>query len=319
MQRIIFVPQYPTKLRYQEWWYTEFPKQFKKHGFDVRVLGENYVIESKLTTGTSDMFSPIKQAIEFETYQINEYMNMELKEDDILFVSDISFPGFFCNVLYHKECSKMYAFCHATSLNILDYFNSVSYSKFPVESSHAFLFDTVFVGSKYHQNKLQAVDDKYWKNTMVTYLPFQPKDTKIGGVEKVFDIMSASRKSPQKVDIVLEELVEAHFSKISRPISQSWLNYFWNLNRSKILLITSYEDTFGYQIADAVTNNCIPIARRSLAYPELLPDRYLYSTPGELMTKIDSILNEREKWEVPKLICEDEMNNFYNIICREMK
>ena len=313
MQRIIFVPQYPTKLRYQEWWYTELPKQFKKHGFDVYVLGEDYVTESKLTTGSCDMFSPISQAIEFETYQINEYMNMELRKDDILFWSDLSFPGLFGHVLMHKRPSKMYAFCHATSLNNLDYFESVRACKFPIETSLAYMFDKVFIGSKYHQEKLG------WTNTMVTYLPFQPRDAVIGGVEKIFDIMSASRKSPQKVDIVLEELVEAHFSKISRPISQSWLNYFWNLNRAKILLITAYEDTFGYQIADAVTNHCIPIARRSLAYPELLPDRYLYSTPGELMTKIDSILNEREKWEIPKLLCEEGMNNFYDVICNVMK
>ena len=37
MQRIIFVPQYPTPMRYQEWWFTELPWKFREAGFDVHV------------------------------------------------------------------------------------------------------------------------------------------------------------------------------------------------------------------------------------------------------------------------------------------
>ncbi len=36
--RIIFVPQFPSDLRYQEWWFTEFPKQFRARGFEVVTL-----------------------------------------------------------------------------------------------------------------------------------------------------------------------------------------------------------------------------------------------------------------------------------------
>jgi len=46
---------------------------------------------------------------------------------------------------------------------------------------------------------------------------------------------------------------------------------------SKILLITAHEDTFGYQIVDAIINGCVPLARNDLAYPELLPKEYLYN------------------------------------------
>ena len=318
--RIIFVPQFPSEMRYQEWWFTEFPKQFKAHGFDVLTLGEDYANMIKHRRSELDMFSPINQAIEFETEQIREYMMLDIQDDDILFLADISFPGFFANVLYHKECPKMYAFCHATSMNKLDYFQSRSYSKFPVESSHSILFDTVFVGSEYHQKKLQSYDIRYWKNTMVTYLPFPPMEAKIKDVKKTIDIMSASRPSPQKVDSVLEDLVEAHFSKIKRPVSSTWFNYYWNLNSAKILLITAFEDTFGYQIVDAVMNNCIPLARRDLAYPELLDNQFLYSTTGELMSKIDRILYQNDPvFQEPKLLCQEQMNKFYDVICEEMR
>ena len=85
-----------------------------------------------------------------------------------------------------------------------------------------------------------------------------------------------------------------------------------------MLLITAVEDTFGYQIADAVTNHCIPIARNSLAYPELLPREYLYDTKEELVMILDQILNRERKLPVPKLLCTEQMNKFYDVICNEM-
>lgn len=316
--RIIFVPQYPSEMRYQAWWFTEFPKQFIDRGFEVLTLGEEYLNVAQRRRSTLDMFSPINQAIEFETEQIKEYMTLDIKEDDILFLADISFPGLFCNVLYHKECATSYAVCHATSMNRYDYFTSVRYSKFPVETSHASMFDTVFVGSMYHQHKLQTVfEDIYWQNTKVTYLPFQPPVIKIVNYEKTIDIMSASRPNPQKVDSELETWLEDKTNiKIERPISNTWSQYSYNLQKSKMLLITAFEDTFGYQIVDAITNGCIPIARNSLSYPELLPREYLYETQDELLSLVNKVLNS--ELPVPELLCKEQMNKFYDVICSEM-
>lgn len=315
--RIIFVPQFPTNMRYQEWWFSEFPKQFKKRGFEVLTLGEKHVDIIKRVSYDPSLFSPVTQAISFETKQIEEYMALDIKSTDILFVSDISFPGLFCNILFHKRCPSMYAFCHATSINYLDYFAGVAQYKFPIESEHASMFNKVFIGSKYHQLRLQ------WPNTMVTYLPFPSITTQLINIEKTIDIMSASRPSPQKVDSKLEENLEDFFKlKIQRPQSNTWEDYHLNLHKSKILLITAFEDTFGYQIVDAVMNNCIPLARRDLAYIELLPDEYLYSNEDELFHKIDYILNANVDWVpkvgVPKLLCEEQMNKFYDVICDEM-
>jgi len=312
--RIIFVPQFPSEMRYQEWWYTEFPKQFRDHGFEVLTLGEKYLDVIKHRRSTLDMFSPINQAIEFETEQVREYMLLDIRDDDILFLADLSFPGFFANVLYHKQCQRMYAFCHATSLNHGDYFEKVRHSKYPVETAHSELFNAVFVGSEYHEYKLN------WPNTKVTYLPFQPMGAKISGVEKTIDVMSASRRNPQKVDTELEAYIEEELGvKIQRPVSNTWGEYHWNLNKAKVLLITSFEDTFGYQIVDAVMNNCVPIARNSLAYPELLEREYLYDTNYELLGKLELLINMDKPLQVPELVCKEQMNKFYDVICEEMK
>jgi len=328
--RIIFVPQFPSKLRYQEWWYTEFPKQFKKRGFDVYVLGEKYIENTKKVSYKQEMFSPINQAIMLETVQINEYMQMQLRADDILFWADTSFPGLFGNVLFHKRPKKIYGFCHATSLNTGDYYEADRQYKYPIERATMSMFNKIFVGSHYHARKIKDV-----ANTMVTYLPFQPHDGTIETfVPKKHMFMSASRPSPQKVDMELEKRIEEIYNtKIYRPVSKSWKEYFANLRSSKYLLITSKEDTFGYQIVDAVTNNCIPIAPNRCAYPELLPSKYLYKeyVPElmdmgwdvaclfELTMMAFTELPDDEEPEVPRLLCERQMREFYDVICNEMK
>jgi hypothetical protein len=311
--RIIFAPQFPSEMRYSEWWYTEFPLQFRLRGYDVHVLGHKYALEVNNRRSNSDMFFPVTEAIKFESEQIKEYSELGLRHDDILFLADTSFPGLFANVLFHKRPKKLFAFCHATSLNHLDYFEKDRQYKFPIETSQAELFTKIFVGSEYHQRKLG------WFNTVVTYLPKYNLEYSFPTIVKKFEIMSASRPTPQKVDSELESFVERSFNlKIERPTSNTWYTYYQNLASAKILLITALEDTFGYQIVDAVTNNCIPLARRSFAYPELLPDNYLYSNKIELFDRIDNILNSGEEVPVPTLLCEKQMNNFFNVICEEM-
>jgi hypothetical protein len=164
MSRIIFVPQYPTPMRYQEWWFWRLPQEFRRAGFTVELLGKDAA--SYIEASSIGMFSPIDAAIDLETAQIKQYMGMKLRDDDILFMADLSFPGLFGNVLFHKRPKRCFAYCHATSLNKMDYFAKDRRAKFPTETSTASLMDVVFVGSNYHEDKLQ------WSNTLVTRLPY---------------------------------------------------------------------------------------------------------------------------------------------------
>ena len=61
MKRLIFVPQFPSKLRYQEFWYTEFPKQMEKYFDEVIVLGKSYIDNCIDVKSEKHMFSPIQQ------------------------------------------------------------------------------------------------------------------------------------------------------------------------------------------------------------------------------------------------------------------
>jgi hypothetical protein len=312
--RIIFVPQYPAKMRYQEWWFTQFPIEFEKKGYEVVTLGKNILSSLSSEAAQKEMFSPIKAAIDFELAQINEYISMDILDDDILFLADLSFPGFFSNVLYHKKPHKCYAFCHATSLNNLDYFEPVRFSKFPCETAHANLFRKIFLGSYYHMRKLST-----WRNTVVTYLPYPPELCKSDVIkEKKYKFCSASRPTEQKVDTFIEKAIEGTFNdKIVRMDHSSWDSYYSFLSSSKILLISAKEDTFGYQIIDAIINGCVPIAPNKLSYPEILPKEYLYDDYNSL-TKIISLVLTGELG-IPKVMCDNSMKNFYDELSYAMR
>ena len=158
MSRLIYVPQYPAKMRYQSWWYDLFKMKFLNEYDRVVVLGESHlnyqsIHQQDMRNYKPHLFSPIKDSIDFETAQMNDYMMLNIRDDDTLFLADISFPGLFCNVLYHKMCPKMFAFCHATSLNAYDYFQPVRQSKSKIELLHAKMFDGIFFGSYYSMIK----------------------------------------------------------------------------------------------------------------------------------------------------------------------
>jgi hypothetical protein len=312
VKRIIWVPQYPTPMRYQEWWFNEFKEQFEKAGLTVYTLGRKFLQQTKKhTRSAAAMFSPIEAAIEFETEQIKEYMNMDIRVDDILFVADISFPGFFSNVLHHKRPNKCFAYCHATSLNAYDYFEPVRDSKYGVETGQAKLYDEIFIGSHYHRRKLQ------WPKTNVVRLPFPPFE-KYSNLDqnKSILIASAARPTKQKVDLDIERNFHVVRREQVKGLPDTWEGYYTFLSMSKILLVTAHEETFGYQIVDAVMNNCVPLAPNRCSYPELLPGQYIYNDLEDLKHKIRLV--EAGKLTTPKLLCEKEMKLFYQNIIQRM-
>jgi len=306
--RLIFVPQYPSPMRYSSWWFTEFEKEFKKEYDEVIVIGKNSVQELKREH--SHLFSPINLSIEFECQQIKEYMNLELRKDDVIFLSDISFPGIFPTVFFHKKVENMYAYIHGTSLNKFDYFQTDRKYKWHIESTFSSMFKKVFVATEYHKNKLSL------KNLEVVGVPKPPFQTFTEG--KKYDVISVVRDCNQKRTKKLEKLVENKFGKITRSENiSSWEEYYKFLASGKILLSTAKEETFGYSIMEAIMNCTIPICSNKFSYSELLDRNYLYDGGEELLEKISYFLEHSDK--VPKLLCQEKVDNFYRNIIKIMK
>jgi len=309
MSRIIFVPQYTSPLRYQFWWLKSFKDFFKECYDEVIVLGEKYLEDIQIQqVAYGQIFSPIDLSIKFELEQIKEYQDLQLQDDDSLFMSDLSFPGFFANILYHKKPKKCYAYCHATSKNYMDYFHKERSSKFMVETGHSKLFDFIFVGSEYHQNKLK------WNNTIVSGLP-APPDSYISqrNVKRDKSIISVNRVTPQKVSVKFEKRLEKMTGyKIERFQCKTWDEYSELLSSAKILFISSKEDTFNYTIVDAIKCGCVPVAPSRLCFPEILPHEYLYTDEYNAFSIINNILSKKNL-RVPKIQTSNVEHFFHNL------
>ena len=316
MARLIFVPQFPQAMRYQEFWYTEFEKEFKKYFDEVIVLGKNYIdrlIQEPYHSIELGMFSSIQASIFFEQHQIGEYNSMKIYDDDFLFLADLSFPGFFSNCLYHKRPKNCFAYCHATSLNRYDYFTPVRKSKFLCEISHSKLFKQIFLGSYYHQNKLY----KKINNTKVIGVPVPPFKTFKS--RKKYEIISVCRPSIQKITKSIEKKIERDFSNIIRKECTTWEQYYKFLSEGKVLISTTKEETFGYSTMEALMNNTMVMAPNNFSYPELLSKDFLYKNYEDLRVKIwDCLYNNMPKLP-EKLLNQSMCDNFYENLISEMK
>jgi len=277
--------------------------------FVPHVLGKNILTHLNDKSNDTSLFAPINESIKFEQFQINEFLDLDISPEDTLFLSDISFPGFFTNVLHHKRIKNAYAFCHGTSKNAYDYFQNNRDSKWLIESGHSKIFKKVFVATNYHKEKLR------WKNIKVVGVP-EPPFEKFNEV-KENNIISVNRNNIQKRNKGLEKCVEQQFGKIIRQKFDTWKEYYQFISKSKILLITTKEETFGYSALESIKNNCIPLAPNKFSYPELLPKRFLYNSKQELIEKIEYYLNEKN-WYVPKLINQELIDNFYGNVIREV-
>ena len=322
--RLIFVPQLPTQMRYTEWWISAFYNNLKNYFSDIIIIGEKYINDNRrnfIKDDDSSFFNSFN-SLKFETGQIDEYIDLELKDDDILLLADISFPGLFPNILYHKRPKKCYTICHGTSKNNLDIFEKDRSSKWKIESGNAELFDKIFVGSEYHKHKLG------WHGVKVIGMPNPPFSYCCDeNKEKTIDILSVSRKCIQKVDDKIESAVEEEFGKIFRTSEDtripSWSMYFDTLSSAKVLLITAREETYGYQIIDCFKygNGCVPLAPNQFSYPELLPDKCLYNRYdiqgliGQIRMVLNGNFDHNIDWEKDDSLYWDRL--IQEIVCDE--
>lgn len=315
--RLILVPQYPAALRYQEWWDWYLEQRYLEHFDEVIRLGpELGPLETRTPQQQVVGFAPVEESLRFEILQMHQFLSLELQDSDILLLHDLSFPGLFASMLLHKRPVRCFAICHATSKNRYDLFQSVRRIKYPLEKAHSRLFNGVFVASEYHARKL----GRQWYNLHVVKFPLPPYKAPSEGTEprspsyprllSGVDLrdglptkqsgellrgplfVSAARPGKQKVNKKLEGALEAAFcEEISRAdpaVCQSWTSYYEFLGRAAFLIVTSKEETYGYQVIDAMLCGTTPVAPNAMSYPELLPRECLY-VPGSPSSLIDTV------------------------------
>ena len=315
MGRLIVVTQLPIRMRYSEWWPREILKHMEPHFEDVLLLGHG----DPEHRDAHDSFSSDGPAVWAEALAAQEYMGLDVR-GDVLFHCDLSYPGIFHSVLALKRPRKAVAFCHATSLNWMDKFGPIRERKWPLEAAHAGLYDQVLVATQYHALKLRF-DGQPGISTHVTGgLPNPPDDIlparSLRPRSRRFG--SVSRPTPQKVNIQVEEMLkDLSGDAVQRESHDSWTSYFHFLDETQFLVITALEETYGYQVSDAVLRGCVPIAPRCASYTSLLPAEHLYPWHDDPKRCAENILRTIEAWPtgaVPMLreATEIAVQNFWN-------
>jgi len=316
MARLILVQQYPTPLRYQEWWFNKFPEEFKGYFDEIIPLGSTYIRKK----APPSQFAPIENAIQWEMQQMDHYMRLRLQKDDILLLCDLSFPGLFSSVLIHKRPERCYAICHATSKNKYDYFEKVRGIKYPMEKATSKLFDKVIVASEYHKEKLG------WNNIRVVPFPMPPVHV-VQEKKKTHLFVSVARPGIQKENQSYLGRLSKLGVDIERPNCTTWTEYYNFLSESRILLITSKEETYGYQVVDAIMCGCTPIAPNKYSYPELLGKEFLYNNYSSLRGRIATMMHvwlmsektkDKDFRPLAKLKTESKAINFYKTMAQIM-
>jgi hypothetical protein len=301
--RLIIIPQYPAPLRYQEWWPQYLQAGYEKYFDEVVLLLPSFDAANSVPFRSElGSFSPAQQSVDWEVKQIEMYNNLSLRSNDVLLLCDLSFPGLFASVLYHKRPKKCFATCHATSKNRFDYFAKVrKKGKWRTETGHSQIFDRVFVASNYHREKLG------WSNIDVIKFPLPPVSELVGldfpemTANRPRQFVSVARKGVQKVNVKFQKQISREFGlPIYQTTPRSWDQYYRFLRSGKFLVITSREETYGYQAIDALSVGTCPIAPRSLCYPEILPEDNLYD-PGDIESFKQAVDRNRNQPSVPAL------------------
>lgn len=312
-RRLILIPQLPIEMRYQEWWPDELLSQLGGT-FNVIMFGRR-VPHRMAAKGE---FSDSDDAIRNEFRQMFSFLEMSHRPDDILLHCDLSYPGLFHSMLAHRRPGRCAVICHASALNTLDVFASQRESKWGAEAAAAAFYDKVFVATEYHAQKLKL------PNTVVLgALPNPPPGLlprKHSEARRSLQFVSVARKTEQKVDQKVEDEIERISGKaVHRRYFSTWKGYYQFLDRARFMVITAQEETYGYQVVDALLRGCIPIAPRAYSYPELLPDHLLYdrfTTATKRAEQIITIANTVK--ECPPLVCDSKARGFWENLKKEL-
>ncbi len=298
-RQLIVVPQLEMKMRYSEWWPKAMKRYFKETELfeNVHILRQRRDFDLTLDEAT---FSRGEESLYAEADQVQMYLELMKKYDPkqvTLLHCDLSWPGLFHQVLFHRKPAHAVAICHGTARNHFDVFEPCRRPKWNTERGHAKMYDRVVVATEYHKEKLG------WKNVVsLGALPSHPLSGETidsaGFGFRTHHFVSTARLCRQKVNGRIEKALRKRTgSKVKRHTFSSWEAYYRFLSASKFLVVTSREETYGYQVVEAVARGCVPIAPRAFSYPELLPDECLYEPNPCPMESAMAIISVAEAFE----------------------
>ena len=306
MKQLVIIPMLPVRMRYSLWWNEVFPARMRELMRGVMHVATPYALGSAYDS-FNDTPSFCQKQVDWELDWLCYLHNMQLRPSDVVLVLDCTTPGLIGSyITTHKPCQFM-GFCHGTSFNRLDIFSRTR-NTFDIAALRA--YDRVLVASEYHRQKLltQLHQHKEFSDHRLINMKALPSMVREGKAELPVlppfcerkDICVVDRQSPQKRNMGLLLRVNKKVRQLDMTVQDmhgttgSWQEYLAMLARYKFMLVTAQEETYGYQVHDAMSVGTIPIVPNDLAYPESVPNQYCYireSCDADNEETADSIVN----------------------------
>lgn len=252
------------------------------------------------------MFLNAPKTIAVKAMQIaalaDEYASGRAQDGDIVFLSDMWFPGiesvryldFFC-----KKKVSLRGILHAGSFTDTDFVRQLERWASMFENTLFDIFDRVYVASNFIKHEVCSRRLLNPDKVYVTPFPLDPRaTTQDSPIIRENIVIFNGRLCDEKQPWLFEELKK----RVAAPPHTSWINtqasnlpkdvYYNLLKKAKCVVSFALQENFGFGIAEATMCGCLPVVPNRLVYPEFYPKDCQYATMDECVRLVESALWE---------------------------
>ena len=255
--------------------------------------------------------------IEFKSKQIAKlaemYHNDTIKDGDIIFTTDLWFPGIesiaYLNYFTKKKV-KLRGFIHAGSFTDTDFVRDMERWAKGFEDMLFDITDKVYVASEFIKNDL--IKKRYISadKIIVSGLPLDNKNfINYKHSKKENIVIFNGRNVDEKQPWLFEQLRKRLGNKAkfinTQELKLDKEDYYKLLGKSKVIVSFALQENFGIGVNEAVELGCIPILPNRLVYPEYYRKEYLYDNFEDCVDKVGMALDN--------LLPETKGRYFFNI------
>lgn len=259
------------------------------------------------------MFLDAPFTIGFKNAQLTDlallYYNNKIDDGDIIFASDLWFPGLCESVAYLNHfCNKrvkIRGIIHAGSWVPSDSVAALERWAKGFEDNIFDIVDLIYVGSQFIKKEIiqKRICDP--NKIVITPLPLDVNElNNYLNIPKKNFILFNGRNHPEKqpelfrkLAKVLTERYEAKYQKenpylfiLTCDNNFTKNEYYGILSQAKAVVSFALQENFGYGIAEAAYLGCIPVVPNRLVYPEFYPEECLYNSYEEAVEMVWNIM-----------------------------
>jgi glycosyltransferase involved in cell wall biosynthesis len=212
------------------------------------------------------------------------YRNNTINDNDIIFTSDLWFPGIesvaYLNYFYNKKV-KLKGIIHAGSFTDTDFVRDMERWAKNFEDVIFDISDTIFVASEFIKNDILKKRLVAKDKIVVSNLPLDYKlmnEFKNNAEKKnviIFNGRNVDEKQPWLFEELKKQLPQYEYIN-THELNLNKKDYYKLLSTSKVVVSFALQENFGYGIQEAAYLGCIPILPNRLVYKEQFDIKYRY-------------------------------------------